>query len=453
MSVLLDLIYLIVLVLASPWILYRLIAKRDGGNLALRFGFGLGPALSRSIWLHGSSAGEVALLKPMVRRLERDFPDTPIVISAFTSTGLSIARATFARHTVVPFPLDFWFVVKRMLNRFDPALVVVVESEFWPNFLRAANVRGVPTVLLNGKMSAKSYAMHSRTRLIRKVLSTFAVIAVQQEEHAERFRSLDVPEDRIVVTGNMKYDLTRAERDPDRRAALRARLAYRRDDIVVIGGSLHDEEDAALLDAFGRLAHNQSNVCLIVVPRYPSDAAKVAQRAASRGYRAVLMTALDRAGAEAPGRDGVLIVDTVGQLGDLYAAADVAYVGGSLFYRGANKGGHNLMEPAILGLPVLFGPYNFSFKETVTALLAADGGVLVHDVDELATALQDLCADAPRRAAMGERARGVILAGQGAAKRNYALIGGLLDSRLARLQPSSQPRTMPPASRTQVPYE
>jgi 3-deoxy-D-manno-octulosonic-acid transferase len=111
------------------------------------------------------------------------------------------------------------------------------------------------------------------------------------------------------------------------------------------------------------------------------------------------------------------------------------------------------MEPAILGLPVLFGPYNFSFKETVTALLAADGGVLVHDVDELATALQDLCADAPRRAAMGERARGVILAGQGAAKRNYALIGGLLDSRLARLQPSSQPRTMPPASRTQVPYE
>lgn len=453
MSLLLDLIYLFVLVLASPWILYRLIVKREGASFVSRFGLGLGPAVSHSIWLHGSSAGEVSLLKPVVSRLERDFPGTPIVVSAFTSTGLAVARATFANHTVVPFPFDFSFVVKRMLNRFDPALVVIVESEFWPNFLRAANTLGVPTVLLNGKMSAKSYTMHARTRLIRRVLSSFAVIAVQQEEHAQRFRALEVPAERIVVTGNMKYDLTHAQRNPARRAALRERLGFSDDDIVVIGGSLHDDEDEVLLDAFDRQAQDQPQVCLIVAPRYPTDAAKVAQHVASRGHRAVQMTALDRAESTAPGRHGVLIVDTVGQLGNLYAAADIAFVGGSLFYRGANKGGHNLMEPAILGLPVLFGPYNFSFKETVEALLAADAGVLVHNADELAVTLERLSTEGAGRVAMGERARRVILDGQGAAERNYELIGGLLDSRVSRLQPSSQPRTMPPASRTQVPYE
>ena len=164
------------------------------------------------------------------------------------------------------------------------------------------------------------------------------------------------------------------------------------DDVVIIGGSLHEQEDEALLDAYEAARAASDRAALIVVPRYPADAAAFEQHARARGHRAVRKTAVAAGAESAPGRSGVLVVDTVGELGKLYAAADIAFVGGSLFFRGANKGGHNLMEPAILAVPVLFGPYNFSFKETVEDLLAANAGRLVADANELATRIVELVA-------------------------------------------------------------
>jgi 3-deoxy-D-manno-octulosonic-acid transferase len=158
------------------------------------------------------------------------------------------------------------------------------------------------------------------------------------------------------------------------------------------------------------------------VPRYPADAEVVERRASERGFAVTRKTAVDAGTAEAPGRRGVLVIDTVGELARLYAVADLAFVGGSLFFRGANKGGHNLMEPAILGVPVLFGPYNFSFKETVDDLLAADAGKLVHDASELRRAVVELTADRDARRALGLRGQRVIEAGRGATERNYALL-------------------------------
>ena len=258
--------------------------------------------------------------------------------------------------------------MRRFLRHFEPRLVIIVESEFWPNFIRRAHRQGRTVVVVNGKMSAKSYRVHARTRLIPRVLAELDLFAVQTEEHAERLRSLGVPADRIRVTGNMKYDLTRPPADVEQGLALRRTLGYANDDVVIIGGSLHEQEDEALLDAFAAARAANERAALIIVPRYPADAATVEQHVLARGERAVRKTAV-AAGAEPPGRAGVLVVDTVGELGSLYAAADIAFVGGSLFFRGANKGGHNLMEPAILSVPVLFGPYNFSFKETVEDLL------------------------------------------------------------------------------------
>ena len=165
------------------------------------------------------------------------------------------------------------------------------------------------------------------------------------------------------------------------------------------------------------------------MPRYPADAAGVDQRARARGYSAILKTAVDSGRERAPGRDGVLVVDTVGELGKLYAVADIAFVGGSLFFRGANKGGHNLMEPAILAIPVLFGPYNFSFKETVEDLLAADAGRLVRDPAELKEAIVSLVTDSGARRELGARAQRVVHEGQGATARNYALLVELLRAR------------------------
>ena len=425
MGLLLDCAYLFACVLVSPWLLYRLTIAPGRRDFAMRFGLGLPARRERSIWLHASSVGEVTLLKPLIALLEQGEPETPLVISAFTGTGLTAARKLYPRHTVVPLPFDLSFVVRRNLERFDPRLVIIVESELWPNFIRVARRHGAVIAVVNGKMSAKSQRAHARRRLIPRVLDEIDLVAAQTDEHAARFRSLGVPAERIRVTGNMKYDLTRAPADAERRGELRRSLGCADDDVVIIGGSLHEREDEALLDAFAVARAANDRAALIVVPRYPADAPAVERNAAARGLRAVRKSALDKGGASAPGRDGVLIVDTIGELGRLYAASDVAFVGGSLFYRGANKGGHNLMEPAILGVPVLFGPFNFSFKETVDDLLAADAGRMVRDARELGLVLARLVADAGERRELGSRAQRVVRAGQGATARNYELLRAL----------------------------
>jgi 3-deoxy-D-manno-octulosonic-acid transferase len=424
MRFLFDLAYLIACIILSPWLVYRLCTagRRD---FALRFGVGLRDPLPTCIWLHGSSAGEVTVLRPLVATLERDHPGTPLVVSAFTATGLATARKLYARHRVVPLPVDFSFVVARYLRSLNPRLLVVAESEFWPNLIGVAHARGIPTALVNGKMSAKSFRVHARTRLVSRVLESFAVLAVQTEEHAQRLRALGVDRARLHVTGNMKYDLISGG-DGTSGPKLRAALGYEESDVVILGGSLHDGEDAALLDAYAAARERVAVSALVVVPRYPADADVVERRASERGFAVTRKTAVDAGTAEAPGRRGVLVVDTVGELSRLYAVADLAFVGGSLFYRGANKGGHNLMEPAVLGVPVLFGPYNFSFKETVEDLLAADAGKLVRNADELRAVVCALAADRDARRALGIRAQRVVEAGRGATARNYALLAQLL---------------------------
>jgi 3-deoxy-D-manno-octulosonic-acid transferase len=427
MPLLLDLAYIVACILLSPWLLYRLLgaSRRD---VAQRFGLGLDPSLPSCIWLHGSSAGEVAVLRPLVAALERDHAAVPLVISAFTSTGLEAARKLYARHRVVPLPFDVSFVVARYLRHFSPRLIVVAESEFWPNLIEVARRRGVPVALVNGKMSAKSFRVHARTRLIPRALAKLTFAAVQTDEHARRLEALGVERSRLHVTGNMKYDLARAAASADEARELRRALGYDAGDVVIIGGSLHDGEDEALLAAYAAARERCGKCALVVVPRYPAEAEVVERRVRALGLAATRKTAV-AAGALAPGRGGVLVVDTVGELGRLYAIADLAFVGGSLFFRGANKGGHNLMEPAILGVPVLFGPYNFSFKETVDDLLAADAGKLVRDAAELSAAVVALVTDRDTRCELGRRAQQVVYARQGAAARNYELLAPLLRAR------------------------
>ena len=443
MALLLDFAYLVACVLLSPWILYRFLTATDRRELPMRFGRGLGEPVEGAIWLHGSSAGEVSLLKPLVALLERDFPATTLVISAFTSTGLAAARKLYPRHRVLAFPFDLSFVVRRCLARFDPRLVIIVESEFWPNFIRGARRRGIPVAVINGKMSAKSYGIHARTHLIPSVLAELDLVAVQTEEHAQRLRALGVARERVRVTGNMKYDLAQAPADLEEGRALRRALGYEPEDVVIIGGSLHAQEDEALLAAYRAALTANERAALVIVPRYPADVALVDQHARAHGYKAVRKSAIDAGKEAAPGRRGILLVDTVGELGRLYATTDIAFVGGSLFFRGANKGGHNLMEPAILAVPVLFGPYNFSFKETVEDLLAAHAGRLVRDAADLGAMIAELVADGAKRRDLGVRAQRVVQLGQGATRRNYDLLVELLRAQPPPLRAQGFARKMP----------
>ena len=420
MALLLDLGYLVLYTLTLPWRLVRRGGRGSEAPWRARLGFDRVPPCTGAVWLHGSSMGEIALLKPLIERFERELPAVPLLISAYTATGYAAACRAYPTHRVVHFPSDLSFAVRRVLRRHAPRLIVIVEAELWPNFLRAAQRAAIPVAVINGRMSAKSFRFHARTHVVPGLLRRLPLLAVQTEEHAGRLRALGVAAERVHVTGNMKYDLARRGGGPER-ANLREGLGYDADDVVWIGGSLHAGEDEALLDAYAGL-RGRFPLALIVVPRYPAEAQRAVDLAAERGLVARLKTELR--GPVPPG--DVLVVDTVGELNGLYAAADLAFVGGSLFYRGSNKGGHNLMEPAVLGVPVLFGPYNFSFKEIAADLLAAGGGLLVRDGSELEAAAAGLLSDPERRRRIGAAARDVVEAGRGATARNFTLLRALL---------------------------
>ena len=426
MGLILDFGYLLGVLAGMPWFLYRITVRGDWRSIPRRLGFGQPPPARGSIWLHGSSAGEISLLRPLIRRLEADYPAAPIVISAYSSTGFAAARKNYPDARVIYFPLDLSFVVRRFLRRYDPRLVVIVESDFWPNFLRSAHQRAIPVTVINGKMSERTCRIHARTRLIPRLLGKMPLIAVQSDAHAARFRRLGVAAACVAVTGNMKYDLTVSDGPPS--ADSRQALNYTPQDVVIIGGSLRDGENRVMAECYRSLVNGSERLGLILVPRYPTDAARIQSDLEASALKVVCKSEVDAGGAAAPGCGGVLLVDTVGELRSLYGAADIAYVGGSLIARGSNKGGHNVIEPAIQGVPVLFGPHQFSFRDTVDDLLAAKAGIEVGNSGALSEALKRLLTDEGRRHRMGRRAREAILRRQGATGRNYELLAPHLEA-------------------------
>lgn len=420
MGLILDFGYLLGVLAGMPWFLYRITVRGDWRSIPRRLGFGQPPPARGSIWLHGSSAGEISLLRPLIRCLAADYPAAPVVISAYSSTGFAAAQKNYRDARVIFFPLDLSFIVRRFLRRYDPRLVIIVESDFWPNFLRSAHARGIPVTVINGKMSERTCRIHARTHLVPRLLRRVPLIAVQSDAHASRFRRLGVPEARVAVTGNMKYDLSVSDEPPS--AELRQDLSFTPQDVVIIGGSLRDGENRVMADCYRALVRLHPRVGLIMVPRYPMDAARIQSDLEAKDLMVIRKSEIDAGLASAPGCGGVLLVDTVGELRTLYGVADIAYVGGSLFARGSNRGGHNVIEPAVQGIPVLFGPHHFSFRDTVDDLLAAEAGVQVRDAGELREALERLLTDEQRRRGMGHRAREAILRRQGATGRNYELL-------------------------------
>lgn len=255
---LLDVFYLLMLILLSPWLLLMLAIKpafREG--FAARFILrNSNVRLRESVWLHGSSAGEINLLRPLVTEIEQQSTARNIVISAFSISGFTAAKKVFPQHLVIYFPVDFSPVIRGFLKRLRPVLIVLVESEFWPNFIATVGKADVSVCVLNSRMSQKSFQVHKRTRLIPWVLKQISLFAVQTESDATRFRDLSVPESRIHVTGNMKYDLQdgrKPEEAQHERRERRQRYAVDEDMPVIIGGSIHRGEDLALARAYQRL--------------------------------------------------------------------------------------------------------------------------------------------------------------------------------------------------------
>lgn len=388
-----------------------------------RFGerLGLGaPLRTPSLWVHAASLGEVQAAAPLILELKRRAPLTPAVLTTSTPTGAERGRALLGAQLVdVRYvPLDLPGSVRRFFERVRPRLALVLETELWPNLYAECGARDIPLVLASARISERStkrYAM--LPSLFKHALSNCTLLAAQSESDAARFRQLGAAPGRTHVVGNIKFDFEVPAATDERGRALRARFGGPRP--VWIAGSTHEGEERAVLEAHDRVRSVAPTALLVIAPRHPSRFAEVAAGLEQRGVKFVRRSAAESCDSST----AVVLLDTLGELLEFYAAADVVFVGGSL----VRVGGHNLLEPAALGRAILTGPHQFNAAEAASMLTSREGVVIVHDSAELATQVAELLSDPEARAAMGERARAVLNENRGALARLVALIAPLLD--------------------------
>ena len=421
-----DGFFLLFLLVTAPWFLVRIVRDR-GLRASLAGRFGAGPRRDggrRCIWLHGVSVGEVKAARLLVEQLVRDRPDHDLVISSTTAAGFALARRLFPAQLVIQFPLDLRWIVRRVLARVRPDLIVLVELEIWPNLLREAQAQAIPVTIVNGRVSARSFRGY---RLLARLLPQFELIAryaVQNDEYADRLRGLGVPDAQITVTGNMKYDTLRTELPAALLDAARRELGLSAATPLVVAGSTHaGEEEALLLDLTG-WRHAHPGTRLLLAPRHVERVGEVVRAIEKHGFAAARLTEL-RATGRTPAADAVLVADTIGELETFYALGRVAFVGGSL----VDRGGHNMLEPAALGVPTLYGRSVHNFTEEVRLLERFDGGERVADRIALGAAVARLLADPAAARALGERGRAAVASIRGGTERSRDLLLSLLDVR------------------------
>jgi len=384
-------------------------------------GTGEGTPPVGGIWLHAVSVGEAIAAAPLVRALLARHPGLPITVTCMTPTGSARIQALFGnrvQHCYLPYDLPG--CVRRFLHHVQPALAIIMETELWPNYLHQCSQRGIPVVLANARLSERSARGYARfPRLTRPMFASLAWIAVQSEAEAARFRALGARAERTSVTGSIKYDLHPDPAIPARAAALREQWSFTARP-VWIAASTHAGEDEIALAAHRQILAQRPDALLILVPRHPERFDPVWQLCRTQGFDAIRRS--DECAVTT--QTQVLVGDTMGELLFYYALADVAFVGGSLIPRG----GHNLLEPAALGKPVLSGPHVFNFLDIAQRLRDAGALVDVSDAQTLSTALLSLWADPTRARAMRAAGLDVLAANQGALARLLDGVEKLLDT-------------------------
>ncbi len=369
------------------------------------------------IWIHGASVGEARIVHSVAESLRSRRPALSLAVSAYTPTGreqLPPAPLTDAAFFV---PLDFPGLTTRLLHAVRPTALTLVETELWPNLLHETHVGGVPVVVLNGRLSASRMARYRwLSRLFRPLVERIAVVGAQTEADAARFRELGVPRKAVTVTGNVKFDLPRPTMDAE---TLRQCLDLSARRPVVVAGSTAPGEESLVLDAFQAARRVHRELLLVLAPRHVSRVEEVEALLLSRGLRTRRYSAARRSLADID----VLVVDTLGDLAALYQLGWVAFVGGSL----VTVGGHNLLEPAAVGVPVLFGPHIDNVGELAEVLERAGAGLRVHDALGLGCELGRLLADEAQRTEMSRRAVQVLDANRGALDRSVSLLLSVVD--------------------------
>jgi 3-deoxy-D-manno-octulosonic-acid transferase len=420
-------IYILAVYLVAPLVslmmLWRGIWDRTyWSHFGERFGFGERLAPS-GIWVHAVSVGEVQAASPLITTLRERYPSVPVVVTTLTPTGATRARTLFKDLAQVRYiPFDLPGSVRRFFDRTQPRLAVIFETELWPNLYHTCGQRRIPLVLASARLSPRSVSRYRRLgSLFRDTLSRGVVVAAQGEGDAERFKSLGADPEQTHVTGNIKFDFAVPQDVYERGRRLRDFYAAARP--VWVAGSTHEGEEEILIEAHQSVRATHPRALLVLVPRHPPRFDAVAAGLQRAGIRFVRRSQRlgERASAAAASAD-VLLVDTLGELLDFYGAGDVAFVGGSL----VPIGGHNLLEPAALGLPILTGPYTGNTADIAKLLEARGAAAVVHDAPQLAQAVSALLSDPDERARIGELGRNSVDSNRGALGKLLGLIEPLL---------------------------
>ena len=422
---LLNVVYLLVALVALPWVIWRRVS--GGRPVAAPWRRFMGsvnlpppePGVAR-IWLHGVSVGEVQLLAALAAELTRQAADAgrriECVISSSTTTGLEVAAKRFGPNRTFPCPLDFSWAVDRVLDRVRPAVVVLGELELWPNLLAGVARRGIPVVVANARMSETSARGYARIRpLVRRMLGRVTVVSARSQADADRFAALGAAD--VRVAGSMKFDGVRGDREAADVQRLRELAGFTADEIVFLAGSTQAPEERLAAEAFLALRERHSSLRLVIVPRHVERTAEVAATLDSLGLRWQARSRLDADGPDPAAR--ILVVDTTGELGWWWGTATIAFVGGSL---DGGRGGQNMLEPAAYGAAVCFGPHTRNFRAEVARLLAADAAVVVDDGPAVTAFVARCLAEPGWAEALGRRAAALVAGARGATAATARLV-------------------------------
>jgi 3-deoxy-D-manno-octulosonic-acid transferase len=429
MYVVYSLLSLLLFVVLSPYFLYQAIRyKKYIGSLRERLGYlpvSFNVDGDASIWIHAVSVGEALTARALAADLKARYPRLKLFLSTTTMAGQQVARSSL-RHVVDGvffFPFDWSFIVRRTLDLVKPRLFVMMETEIWPNLLRECRRRGVRTVMVNGRISTRSYPRYRLVRpLFRRVLAGVDRFCMQGEDSARRLIDLGADPARVTVTGSLKFDslevpATGVHGKPRERVLRFFRLSPHR--TVLVAGSTVRGEEQAVLHAFGLIKATQTHAVCIVAPRQPERFGEVERLAREAGFVTARRSELP---IDAEPRADVVVLDSIGELAQLYQVATVVFVGGSL----VDHGGHNILEPAIFGKPIVFGPHMQNFREIAETFVGSGAALQVSSDRDLDDAILGLVRDPVQRASLGAAARALVEANRGAKDRTLAVIGDLL---------------------------
>jgi 3-deoxy-D-manno-octulosonic-acid transferase len=398
----------IALTVAAPWLLLEDRRRRlERPPLKHRLGWGLPPMPQGGMWVQAVSVGEVAVARPLLVEVRRRHPELPLILSSTTATGLALAAGYQVADVVMPFPVDLPGPVRRCLDAARPRLVVLIETELWPEMLAGCEARGIPVAQVNARISDSSLKGYRASRwALRSLLRPISLVLAQGQEDQRRLGSLGIPESKIRVTGNIKFDAAPARpAAPELLQRLRAMAGSR--PVWVAGSTMHGEEQIVI----GALMQvpEPHRPFLLLAPRHPDRSGDVVRLAAGRGLRVARRTAIDAA----PEPCDIVVLDTVGELAALYQLATVAFVGGSL----VRSGGHNPIEPARFGVPVLAGPHLLNFALIYREFTAAGAARIVRNEAELTRELTAWLTDPAAARKAGEAGRQLLLRHAGATAR------------------------------------